>query len=61
MHDPKLQRRLTENESQRTEVKGYINQLGIQLHRWHLRLQDLDKRKQELLAALGGAQDGAIR
>ena len=24
-------------------------------------LQDLDKRKQELLAALGGTQDGDIR
>src|SRR5690349_8867982 len=53
VHDPELQRRLTENESQRTEVRGYINQLAIQLHRWHLRLQDLDKRKKELLAALG--------
>ena len=59
VHDPELQRRLTENESQRTEVKGYINQLGIQLHRWHLRLQDLDKRTQELLAALGGGGEAA--
>ena len=61
VHDPELQRRLTENESQRTEVKGYINQLGIQLHRWHLRLQDLDKRKQELLAALGTSENAGIR
>ena len=61
VHDPELQRRLTENESQRTEVKGYINQLGIQLHRWHLRLQDLDKRKQELLAALGQPSEIEIR
>jgi hypothetical protein len=61
-HDPELQRRLAENESQRTEVKGYINQLDIQLHRWHLRLQDLDKRKQELLAELGGSDEvGGIR
>ena len=57
--DPELQRRLTENESQRTEVKGYINQLGIQLHRWHLRLEDLDKRKQELLAAIAATSEAA--
>src|SRR5438094_9671562 len=31
-----LQRKLKENESQRTEVTGYINQLSIQLHRWKL-------------------------
>ena len=43
-----LQRRLSENESQRTEVTGYINQLSIQLHRWQLRLQTLNERKQEL-------------
>lgn len=55
VQDSELQRRLTENESQRTEVKGHINQLGIQLHRWHLRLEDLDKRKQELLTALTAA------
>ena len=29
-----LRRHLRENESQRTEIKGYINQLSIQLHRW---------------------------
>ena len=33
-----LQRKLKENESQRTEVTSYINQLSIQLHRWKLRL-----------------------
>lgn len=30
--------KLTENESQRAEVTGYINQLTIQLHRWQLQL-----------------------
>jgi len=43
-----LQRKLKENESQRTEVTGYINQLSIQLHRWKLRLQTLNERKTEL-------------
>ena len=39
-----LRRHLKENESQRTEVNGYINQLSIQLHRWQLRIQTLDER-----------------
>jgi len=43
-----LHRKLKENESQRTEVTGYINQLCIQLHRWKLRLQTLNERKTEL-------------
>ena len=43
-----LQRHLKENESQRTEVKGHINQTSIQLHRWQLRLQTLDERNREL-------------
>ena len=43
-----LKRHLKENESQRTEVKGYINQLSIQVHRWRLRLQTLDERNKEL-------------
>ncbi|MFN2542778.1 MAG: hypothetical protein ABR514_11525 [Chthoniobacterales bacterium] len=50
-----IQRKLTENESQRTEVTGYINQASIQLHRWQLRLQQLNERKDQLekeLAAL---------
>lgn len=47
-----VQRRLKENEAQRTEVTSYINQLCIQLHRWKLRLQTLDERKGELEAAL---------
>jgi len=51
-----LQHQLKENESQRTEITGYINQLGIQLHRWQLRLQTLKERQEKLegeLAALG--------
>ena len=40
--------KLTENESQRAEVTGNINQLTIQLHRWQLRLQTLNERKQQL-------------
>lgn len=47
-----LQHQLKENESQRTEITGYINQLGIQLHRWQLRLQTLNERQQKLKAEL---------
>ena len=43
-----LQRHLKENESQRTEINGYINQLSIQLHRWQLRLQTLEERRRQL-------------
>lgn len=43
-----LRRHLTENESQRTEITGYINQLNIQLHRWQIRLQTLDERNRQL-------------
>ena len=43
-----LRRHLTENESQRTEINGYINQLNIQLHRWQIRLQTLDERNKQL-------------
>jgi hypothetical protein len=53
---PALQRQLKENESQRVEITGYINQLSIQLHRWQLRLQTLKERQQKLqteLAAIG--------
>ena len=52
-----LQHQLKENESQRTEITGYINQLGIQLHRWQLRLQTLKQRQEKLendLAAIRG-------
>ena len=45
--------KLTENDSQRAEVTGYINQLTIQLHRWQLRLQTLNERKQQLEKELG--------
>jgi transcription elongation factor Elf1 len=47
-----VQRHLKENESQRTEITGYINQLNIQLHRWQLRLQTLNDRNAELKAEL---------
>ena len=43
-----LEHRLKENESQRTEITGYINQHNIQLHRWQLQLQTLNERKQQL-------------
>ncbi len=43
-----LQRQLQENEAQRTEITGHINQLNIQLHRWQLRLQQLNERRREL-------------
>ncbi len=43
-----IERRMKENESQRTEINGYINQTSIQLHRWQLRLQMLNERKAEL-------------
>jgi len=45
--------KLTENESQRAEITGNINQLTIQLHRWQLRLQTLNERKQQLEKELG--------
>ena len=47
-----LQHQLKENESQRTEITGYINQLSIQLHRWQLRLQTLSVRQTKLSAEL---------
>jgi chromosome segregation ATPase len=43
-----LKRQLNENEAQRTEITGSINQLSIQLHRWQLRLQTLNERKEQL-------------
>jgi ribosomal protein L37AE/L43A len=49
-----LRGKLKENESQRAEVTGYINQLTIQLHRWQLRLQTLNERKAQLEKELGG-------
>ncbi len=54
-----LQHQLKENDSQRTEITSYINQLSIQLHRWQLRLKTLNERQHNLqgeLAAITGAQ-----
>ena len=53
-----LQHQLKENESQRTEITGYINQLSIQLHRWQLRLKSLNERQQKLEAELAAARRG---
>ena len=53
-----LQHQLKENESQRTEITGYINQLGIQLHRWQLRLQSLNERQAKLEAELAAVKNG---
>jgi chromosome segregation ATPase len=50
--EAELQRCLKENESQRTEIDSYINQLNIQLHRWQLRLQTLNERNRDLKAEL---------
>ena len=43
-----LQRQLKENDSQRTEITSYIHQHSIQLHRWQLRLNELNDRKAKL-------------
>jgi DNA-directed RNA polymerase subunit M/transcription elongation factor TFIIS len=51
-----LQHRLKENESQRTEISGYIKQLSIQLHRWQLRLQTLNERNKELTSEISQIQ-----
>jgi transcription elongation factor Elf1 len=48
-----LQHQLKENEAQRTEITSYINQHSIQLHRWQLRLKDLNERQQKLQGELG--------
>jgi len=56
-----LQHQLKENESQRTEITGYINQLSIQLHRWQLRLQSLNERQQKLQAELAELSGPATR
>ena len=57
VREAELRRHLRENESQRTEITGYINQLNIQLHRWHLRLQTLNERNADLKAEI----DAVIR
>jgi len=56
-----LQHQLKENESQRTEITGYINQLSIQLHRWKLRLESLNERQQKLQAELAEVSGPAAR
>ena len=56
-----IQHQLKENESQRTEITGYINQLSIQLHRWQLRLKSLNERQQKLQAELATACDAGTR
>ena len=53
-----LQHQLKENSSQRTEITGYINQLSIQLHRWQLRLKELNERKAKLEAELAAITGG---
>ena len=56
-----LQHQLKENESQRTEITSYINQHSIQLHRWQLRLKDLNERQQKLQNELGSLCSGNER
>ena len=60
---PDLQHQLKENESQRTEITGYINQLSIQLHRWQLRLETLNERQKKLqteLSQICGTSGGIV-
>ena len=56
-----LQHQLKENESQRTEITSYINQHSIQLHRWQLRLKDLNERQQKLQGELKTLCDPTTR
>lgn len=56
-----FQHQLKENASQRTEITSYINQLSIQLHRWQLRLKDLNERHQRLEADLAALVGGGAR
>ena len=56
-----LQHQLKENESQRTEITSYINQHSIQLHRWQLRLKDLNERQQKLQAELSSLTASATQ
>jgi len=57
-HPADLQRRLKENEAQRSEIIGSINQLTIQMHRWKLRLQTLEERRRELESQLRSQKAG---
>src|ERR1700730_16964441 len=43
-----FRRQIKDDEPQSTEITRYGNQLTIQLHRWQLRLQALNERKQQL-------------
>lgn len=52
-----VQNQLKENESQRTEITGYINQLNIQLHRWQLRLQTLKERQEKLQTEIAALKE----
>jgi hypothetical protein len=58
VHPADLQRRLKENEAQRSEVIGCINQLTIQIHRWKLRLQTLEERRRDLESQLNSQKAG---
>ena len=58
--EAELRRSLKENESQRTEITGYINQLNIQLHRWQIRLQTLDARNTELKTELASVASAPV-
>ena len=58
VHPADLQRRLKENEAQRSEVIGCINQLTIQIHRWKLRLQTLEERRRDLESQLRSQKAG---
>jgi len=55
-----IQRQLKENESQRVEITGYINQLSIQLHRWQIRLETLKERQQKLEGELAEVSGFAV-
>lgn len=55
-----LRRHLKENDSQRTEITGYINQLNKQLHRWPLRLQTLNNRNAELNGQISALDTSAL-
>ena len=54
-----LKRQLKENQSQRTEVTGHINQLNIQLHRWQIRMNTLNERQKTLEAQIGDSKKRA--
>lgn len=54
-----LKRQLKENQSQRTEVTGHINQLNIQLHRWQLRLNTLHERQKELESRIAAGKQSS--